>query len=64
MSATRAGNPRRMARRAELGHRDVPATTGPVRPRRAGPAGRAHSRPAAPKKSVAGPAPGGRARGR
>jgi hypothetical protein len=64
VSATRAGNPRRMAHRAEPGHREVPATAGPVRPRRAGPAGHVHSRPAAPKKRVAGPAEGGQARRR
>jgi hypothetical protein len=64
VSATRAGNPRPAARRAEPGHREMLATAGPVRPRRAGPAGHVHSRPAAPKKPVAGPAQGGRARGR
>jgi hypothetical protein len=61
VSATRARNPRWMARRAGPGCRGMPATPGPAQ-LRAGPAG--HSRPAAPKRYAAGPARGGRARGR
>jgi hypothetical protein len=63
-SATRAVSPSRMASPAKPGHRELPATTSPIRLRRVGPGGHVSSRLAAPTNPVAGPAQRGRPRRR